>query len=76
MEGDDTRTCPKCSGAMEPGYLVERRPGAEQQKWVPGAPQYGKWTEMLKVPWDDVLTVATFACRECGYLESYVERPR
>jgi hypothetical protein len=63
--------CPRCSGSMEPGYLVDEGYGTKAvPKWVAGDPQKSIWTG-LKLRGRDRLDVSTYRCRRCGYLESY-----
>jgi hypothetical protein len=64
-------TCPRCSGGMEPGYLVDEGYGTRAvPKWIAGEPQKSMWTG-LKLRGRDRLEVSTYRCRRCGYLESY-----
>ena len=56
---------------MEPGYGLDegygkRGPG----KWIEGAPEFSMWTG-LKLRGRQQIEVATYRCRNCGYLESY-----
>jgi hypothetical protein len=69
--------CPKCSGRMEDGFLLDRSHGAlTQNTWVEGAPAPSFWTG-LKVKGLTQLPVTTQRCTSCGYLESYArEAPR
>ncbi|WP_309661664.1 PF20097 family protein [Sphingomonas sp.] len=63
--------CPRCSSAMEPGYIIDVAYGTRAvPKWVAGLPQKSIWTG-LKVRGLDQIDVATYRCRRCGYLESY-----
>lgn len=68
----DRLECPRCRGAMEPGYVMDRgghNAGLVPQ-WVEGAPEKSFWTG-LKTKDRDVLPVTTYRCERCGYLESY-----
>jgi hypothetical protein len=56
---------------MEEGYVLDRNHGSSgsPSSWIEGAPErawYG-----LKTKGRDVLSVRTFRCTRCGYLESY-----
>lgn len=63
--------CPKCGGAMEEGFLLDRtQSGAAASAWVAGAPEKSFWTG-LKLKGRTQLPVSTWRCRRCGYLESY-----
>lgn len=57
--------CPKCGGEMDEGIVKPDGGYVGRQKW-------GKevnWRGMVK----DGLTVKTFKCKTCGYLESYAK---
>jgi predicted nucleic-acid-binding Zn-ribbon protein len=65
------KTCPKCSGRMEEGFVLDRTHGANlQSTWVAGFPTRSFWTG-LKLRGLPTLPVTTFRCSGCGYLESY-----
>lgn len=67
--------CPKCEGAMEEGFLRDAAHGANlQSTWVAGAPVHSFWTG-VRLRGLVQLPVVTFRCRECGFLESYAQRP-
>jgi len=56
---------------MEPGYVLDEGYGKRgPAKWVEGAPQFSMWTG-LKLSGRRRIEVATYRCRNCGYLESY-----
>jgi len=64
-------TCPRCSGAMEPGFTVDEGHGTKSvPKWAAGEPERSIWTG-LKLRGKDLRPVSTYRCRRCGYLESY-----
>ncbi len=65
-------TCPKCSGRMEAGFLLEQRDGNLKgvTEWVEGAPETGWWGS-VKVRKKRQLAVQTWRCARCGFLESY-----
>jgi hypothetical protein len=59
-------TCPKCQGAMEQGFLVDR----VLTRWIEGAVERNvlglpKMWGKRKIP------ISTDRCMECGYLELY-----
>lgn len=64
--------CPKCSGAMERGYVVDFGDGgqAKVSGWIEGEPEKSIWTG-LKMKDRARYDVETWRCRRCGYLESY-----
>lgn len=66
-----SKTCPKCSGRMEQGFMLEQRDGNAKgvSEWIAGAPErawYG-----LRMRGKRRLKVETFRCTRCTYLESY-----
>jgi DNA-directed RNA polymerase subunit RPC12/RpoP len=64
-------TCPRCGGAMEPGYIVDEGYGTRTvAKWIGGEPERSMWTG-LKVRGKDKLDVTSYRCQRCGFLESY-----
>ena len=69
---DRPRQCPKCSGEMEGGFLVDHTDyaSARVETWVEGAPTKAFWTG-LKIKDRPQLSVTTYRCERCGYLESY-----
>ncbi len=73
----DSLTCPKCSGRMEEGFLLDRSPGGlGQSAWVEGVPRPSVWTG-LKLSGLAQLPITAQRCTSCGYLESYArEAPR
>jgi DNA-directed RNA polymerase subunit M/transcription elongation factor TFIIS len=63
--------CPRCGGALEPGYVVDEGYGTRTvAKWISGEPERSMWTG-LKTRDKDKLDITTYRCRRCGYLESY-----
>ena len=66
-------SCPRCSGSMEPGYVIDVGYGKSAvPQWVAGEPVTSMWMGGgLKLRGRDKLDVTTYRCRRCGYLESY-----
>ena len=66
-------SCPRSSGSMEPGYVVDVGYGKTAvPQWVAGEPVTTMWMGGgLKLRGKDKLDVTTYRCRRCGYLESY-----
>jgi Domain of unknown function (DUF6487) len=68
-----TVTCPKCSKAMDEGFIVDHTHGGSvPPQWVEGPPQVSFWTG-LKLRGKVLRGVATYCCPGCGYLESYAK---
>lgn len=66
-------SCPKCSKAMEEGFIVDHTYGGDtQSEWVEGPPQRSVWTG-LKIRGKVRRPVVTMCCPGCGYLESYAQ---
>jgi hypothetical protein len=58
---------------MEPGFTVDQGYGSTLvPRWVAGVPRKSIWTG-LKLGGLRQIDVATYRCRQCGYLESYAE---
>ena len=71
MAANRSPACLRCSGTMEPGYIVDEGYGTYGTgKWVEGAPERSIWTG-LKLRGKAKKDVTTYRCRRCGYLESY-----
>lgn len=64
--------CPKCRAAMEEGFLLDRTHGVNygQGTWIAGLPQRSFWVGLIirKRP---QISVVTYRCSRCGFLESY-----
>lgn len=65
-----TLNCPKCGGAMEEGFLMDVGSTLVQSHWLEGKPERSFWTG-LKTSDRQQLTVMTYRCETCGFLESY-----
>lgn len=68
-----TLNCSRCGGAMEEGFLLDSTGefGAQvQSRWLEGKPERAHWTG-LKTRGRQELTVMTYRCKTCGFLESY-----
>jgi hypothetical protein len=69
MAGD--KTCPKCSGKMGEGFIVDNTyGGATASNWQGGKPVRSIWTGVKQ---DSVSQreVTSFRCTRCGFLENY-----
>jgi hypothetical protein len=68
-----TPQCPKCSRAMEEGFVVDHTHGGYAQgEWVEGPPRRSFWSG-LNLSGKERYPVTTFRCTGCGYLESYAK---
>ena len=67
-----SKSCAKCGGRMEQGFLLEQRDGnmKDVTEWIEGATEKG-WFGTVKVRRKRQLAVETHRCTRCGYLESY-----
>jgi len=66
-----TVECIRCHVHMESGWVADNtHRGVERQNWSPGEPHPSFWTG-LKLEKDQLISVTTFRCPNCGYLESY-----
>ena len=64
-------TCPRCSGQMETGFIVDEGYGSRTAaQWVEGEPEKSIWVG-IKLRGKRKLSIATYRCRRCAYLESY-----
>ncbi|MEO8576251.1 MAG: hypothetical protein ABI556_06120 [Gemmatimonadales bacterium] len=63
--------CPKCSGPMEDGFVLDQTYGANTQSaWIEGPPVRSVWTG-VKLKGKERVPVTTLRCSRCGFLESY-----
>jgi hypothetical protein len=69
--------CLRCGGPMEQGFVADKAHYSvpEMQQWVEGVPERSFWSG-LKMKDREVLSVMTYRCERCGYLESYATAPR
>ena len=66
-----SKSCPKCGGRMDVGYVPEAKDhSTKPEMWVEGAPEKAWWGG-LKTKGKRKLTIETWRCGRCGYLESY-----
>jgi hypothetical protein len=66
-------TCPKCSGQMESGFMLDRGAGPidVQARWLEGAPTPRFFFDGVKMGGREPMPVTTYRCGGCGYLESF-----
>ena len=64
--------CVRCGGAMEQGFLMDRRHHriAEVAKWVEGEPEKSFWLG-VQTKGREVFPVTSRRCTRCGWLEMY-----
>ena len=66
-----SKQCPKCSGAMAEGFVVDAtHGGAAVSSWIEGPPEKNMWTG-LKLTGKPRSEIATWRCNRCGFLEHY-----
>jgi uncharacterized Zn finger protein len=71
MTANRSLNCPRCSGSVEVGFVVDEGYGTRTvAKWVAGEPERSMWTG-LKLRGKAKQDVVTYRCKRCGYLESY-----
>lgn len=68
----DVSRCPKCNHTMERGYVADIGYGAVfQSGWTPGEPEPRRIVGGIKWRKGDNVSIVTYRCSGCGYLESY-----
>ena len=66
-----SKQCPKCSGSMAEGFVVDASHGtAGVSTWVEGPPQKSVWTG-VKFTGRPRSEITTWRCARCGFLEHY-----
>ncbi|HEX5009984.1 MAG TPA: hypothetical protein VFY71_06250 [Planctomycetota bacterium] len=73
---DGQAACPKCSGAMQPGFVVDHghynlRTFGE---WAVGQPIKRGWGG-LKMPASKRFQMRGVRCEKCGFVELYANKP-
>lgn len=73
MSDDVTLRCAKCEGQMERGFLPDHASGfaAFVSAWIGGLPMKSHWRITKAQPGKKPISIGTFRCVSCGYLESY-----
>ena len=65
--------CSKCSGTLERGFMIDREHMSfeGEAKWASGEPRRHilRWSSVESS--ERKLSVTTYRCTKCGYLESY-----
>ena len=63
--------CPKCSGSMAEGFVVDTtHGGAAVSSWVEGAPDRNVWIG-VRLSGRPRSEISTWRCNRCGFLEHY-----
>jgi len=71
---ESSKTCPKCQGATEPGFIPDVSYGAGlKAAWLEGVPDKGVFGS-LKTRGKRRIDITTHRCTSCGYLESYARQ--
>lgn len=66
-----SRQCPKCSGSMAQGFVVDASHGTMGvSSWIEGPPVKSVWTG-VKLSGKGRTEIATWRCSRCGFLEHY-----
>jgi hypothetical protein len=69
------RTCLRCGGEMEEGYLLDHSDsGHKTTQWVEGVPQKSVWTG-LRLGGRRKLLLSAYRCVRCGALDLYARDP-
>ena len=65
-----SRTCPRCGGRMEQGFIPEARDSSGRvATWYEGTPR--RWLGLLRLRGRRHMTVETWRCSRCSVLESF-----
>ncbi len=63
--------CPKCSAAMEEGFILDQtQEGARASEWIGDPAEKSFWLRVEKSG-KAVYTIHSYRCVDCGFLESY-----
>ena len=66
----EANRCLKCNGEMVQGFMFESEGPKRMDTWVEGVPEKSFWGR-AKAPVEKCISVGTFRCSVCGFLESY-----
>ncbi|NNF58694.1 MAG: hypothetical protein HKN04_10685 [Rhodothermaceae bacterium] len=65
------KTCLRCGGAMEEGYVLDiTDSGKKTAKWIEGAPERSVWVG-LKTGSRRSFALRAYRCAECGFVDLY-----
>jgi len=69
---DSDKSCPKCSRAMEIGFVADVGYGMIlQSNWTAGIPVARRFIGGIKWRQENSVPITTYRCSGCGFLESY-----
>ena len=69
------KQCPKCSGSMVEGFVVDASHGTMGvSNWIEGPPEKSIWTG-VKLTGRPRSEITTWRCGRCGFLEHYAPTP-
>ncbi len=66
----EANRCSKCNGEMVQGFMFESEGPKRMDTWVEGVPEKSFWG-IWNVRAEKCISVGTFRCSVCGFLESY-----
>ena len=66
--------CPKCTQMMVRGFIPEVSHRSSASFWVEGEPEHSFWAAGVKIPEDKIISIVTYRCAGCGFLESYARK--
>lgn len=68
----DTKTCSKCGGVMEEGFVPDFSNNyALQACWMPGKAEKSFWMGIKNLGEKPRFPVLVYRCQNCGFLEAY-----
>ena len=70
----DEINCPKCTRMMVRGFIPEVSHRSSVSFWVEGEPEHSFWAAGVKIPEDKIISIVTYRCAGCGFLESYARQ--
>ena len=71
---DEINNCPKCTQMMVRGYIPEVSHRSAVSFWVEGKPTHSFWAAGIDIPEDKIISIVTYRCAGCGFLESYASK--
>ncbi len=69
-----TKSCPKCSGSMVEGFVLDQGYGhVSIPNWREGEPKKSFWHGGVKLAGTTPIEISTWRCKRCGFLENFAE---